>query len=132
MVIALCIANAYYFGLHARGEPHCDSHPECSLSIFDLFHFLFFQKVHSDETCPSYSLFLCSLCFLPCIACCHGKYIGSRRATKIWICCWIYFQIRTMLSGGILLPLPFSFLPSLELNSRKRMALGLLASCHLT
>uniref|UniRef100_K3Y0K1 Uncharacterized protein n=1 Tax=Setaria italica TaxID=4555 RepID=K3Y0K1_SETIT len=58
MAIALCIVHACYFGLHARGEPHCDSHPECSLSIFDLFHFLFLQKVHhSDVTCPSYSYF---------------------------------------------------------------------------
>lgn len=36
---------------------------------------------------PFIFLFLCSLCFLPCTVCCHGKYIGPRWATKIWICC---------------------------------------------
>ncbi|KAG2606540.1 hypothetical protein PVAP13_4NG045977 [Panicum virgatum] len=33
--------------------------------------------------------------------------IGLRWASKIWICCWIYFQIRTMLSGD---PLVLCFL----------------------
>lgn len=72
---------------------------------------LFFQKVLSLFFNLLLILFLCPLCFLPCSVCCHCKYIGLRQASKIWICFWIYFRIRTILSGGIPLvyPLPFLF-----------------------
>jgi hypothetical protein len=67
----------------------------------------FFQKLHySAVTCPSYSSFVLTL-FLALHRMFLWQYIGPRWASKIWICCWIYFQIRTMLSGGIPLTLPF-------------------------
>ncbi|OEL17982.1 hypothetical protein BAE44_0020999, partial [Dichanthelium oligosanthes] len=58
------LCNACYIGLHARGELHCDSHPECSLAILDLSRFLFFQKLHHSAavTCL-YSSFV-FLCFI--------------------------------------------------------------------
>ena len=52
-------SNACYVGLHARGEPHCDSYPEHSIAIVDLCWFCFSRKsFHSDLVCSSF--FFCA------------------------------------------------------------------------
>ncbi|KAL6603938.1 hypothetical protein ACP70R_044299 [Stipagrostis hirtigluma subsp. patula] len=100
MAIVLSIVlNAFYIGLHARGELHCDSHPECSIASIDLSLFFLLRKYcHSVVNSSLYSslvpsLFLALHRMLPWQI--YRTEMDKQNLDMPWIC----FQIRTMLSG---------------------------------
>ena len=111
---------------------------KCTLSILDLSHFLFYQKVHHSSLCCSqaFIFFFCAhsvSCLAPYVA--MENIQGQDGQPKSGYAAGYTSKSGQFFQEVFLYPLPFSFLLFLlfiELNSRKRMVLVLLASCHLS
>lgn len=98
-------ARACYISIHARGELHCDSHPQHSIAFMDLLFLVWEEDSWYVFNCSFMrNLFLAMHCMLL-----WQIYKGQRWARKIWIFYWICFQIRRMLSRGIHLALALPF-----------------------
>ncbi|TVU07848.1 hypothetical protein EJB05_41218, partial [Eragrostis curvula] len=59
--------NAYYIGLHAIGELHCDSHPKRSIGTIHVFFFFFFPVLSRKTIVFLLLFFFCAQSF-SCIA----------------------------------------------------------------
>ena len=141
------MAGQFSFGRDGDSIVHCPRQDTLSSMteenrtvILTLKHSVEITDLFVCERKTNWSVFSCRLLFihnlLLAINCMLPWNIYRAEVNKkIWICCWICFQIRTMLSRGIPLALPFPFNLSFlveRLDHIKRMPPLLMVSLENT